>query len=84
MKGAFTIVLSSLFFDDVNAAIVKFQQEVTDKKAMALPTYNSFSDWVFTRLLHRHLLFLTRRMLWTAHRRVVVVLRWTRTSFGHL
>jgi hypothetical protein len=45
MKGGFTIV-PSLFFDEVNAAIVTFQQEVTDKKAMVLPTYNSFSDLV--------------------------------------
>jgi hypothetical protein len=45
MKGGL-IFVPSLFFNDVNAAIVKFQQEVTDKKAMVLPTYNSFSDLV--------------------------------------
>ena len=55
MKGGFTIV-PSLFFNDVNAAIVKFQQEVTDKKAMVLPTYNSFSDLVLTRFPHLRLL----------------------------
>jgi hypothetical protein len=45
MKGGFTIV-PNLFFDAVNAAIVKFQQEVTDKKAMILPTFNTVRDLV--------------------------------------
>lgn len=30
----------------MNAAIVRFQQEVTDKKAMILPTYNTVADLV--------------------------------------
>jgi len=38
------ITIASWFFDEVNAAIVKFQQEVTDKKAMVLPTLNSISN----------------------------------------
>ncbi|KAH9957078.1 FAD-binding domain-containing protein [Russula dissimulans] len=43
MKGGFTVspIWSS---DEVNAAIVKFQKEVTDKKAMVLPTYNTVYD----------------------------------------
>jgi hypothetical protein len=32
--------------EEVNAAIVKFHQEVTDKKAAILPTYNTVSDLV--------------------------------------
>jgi hypothetical protein len=32
--------------DEVNAAIVRFQKEVTDKKATILPTYNSIADVV--------------------------------------
>jgi len=45
MKGGFTItpIWSS---DEVNAAIVKFQKEVTDKKALVLPTYNTIHDIV--------------------------------------
>ena len=45
MKGGF-VIIPSLYFDEVNAAILKFQQEVTDPKAMALPTYNTVRDVV--------------------------------------
>lgn len=45
MKGGFTIIPSG-YFDLVKAAVIKFQQEVTDKKAMILPTYNTVLDWV--------------------------------------
>jgi len=38
------VIIPSLFFDEVNAAILKFQQEVTDPKAMVLPTYNTVGD----------------------------------------
>jgi len=55
MKGGFAIV-PSLFFNELKAAIVKFQQEVTDKKAMVLPTYNSISDLVLARFPYLRLL----------------------------
>jgi hypothetical protein len=45
IKGGF-VIIPSLFFDEVNAAILKFQQEVTDPKAMVLPTYNTVGDIV--------------------------------------
>jgi hypothetical protein len=45
MKGGF-VIIPSLFFDEVNAAILKFQQEVTDPKAAVLPTYNTVGDIV--------------------------------------
>lgn len=45
MKGGF-IIIPNLFFEEVNAAILKFQQEVTDPKAALLPTYNTVGDIV--------------------------------------
>jgi hypothetical protein len=39
-------MIPSLFSDEVNAAILKFQREVTDPKAMVLPTYNTVGDIV--------------------------------------
>jgi hypothetical protein len=50
MKGGFVIV-PSLFFDEVNAAILKFQQKVTDPKAVVLPTYNTVGDIVRVPIL---------------------------------
>jgi hypothetical protein len=44
-KGGFAII-PNLFIEEVNAAIVKFHQQVTDKKAAILPTYNTLSDLV--------------------------------------
>ncbi|KAI9450556.1 FAD dependent oxidoreductase [Russula earlei] len=49
--GGFTITPGLHYADKVNAAIVKFQQEVTDKKAMVLPTYNTVSDKPSVELL---------------------------------
>jgi cation transporter-like permease len=47
MKGGF-VIIPDLFsaFDEVNAAILKFQREVTDPKAVVLPTYNTVGDIV--------------------------------------
>jgi hypothetical protein len=47
MKGGFVIV-PDIFsvFDEVNAAILKFQREVTDPKAVVLPTYNTVGNIV--------------------------------------
>jgi hypothetical protein len=39
-------MIPSLYFDEVNAAILKFQREVTDPKAMVLPTFNTVGDIV--------------------------------------
>jgi hypothetical protein len=55
MKGGLLIVLSP-FLHDVNAAIVKFQQQVTDPKAVVLPTYNSVHDLVLAPFPRRPLL----------------------------
>ncbi|KAI0276952.1 FAD-binding domain-containing protein [Russula aff. rugulosa BPL654] len=38
------IILPTLYFNEVNAAILKFQREVTDLKAAVLPTYNTVRD----------------------------------------
>jgi hypothetical protein len=65
MKGGW-IAVTSLFLNDVNAAIVKFQQNVTDPKAMVLPTFNSFFDLVLAPFPRRCLLSLIRRMIWAA------------------
>jgi len=77
MKGGFTIV-PSWFFDEVNAAIVKFQQEVTDKKAMILPTFNTIGDLVCVTVYisYWRVLSLTLRVFLVAFCRGVVVLRW--------
>ena len=45
IKGGF-VIIPSLYFKRINAAILKFQQEVTDPKAMVLPTYNTVGDIV--------------------------------------
>jgi len=43
--GGFVIIPDLFFnFNKVNAAILKFQQEVTDPKAALLPTYNTVGD----------------------------------------
>ncbi len=74
MKGGFTIVFG-LFFELVNAAIIKFQQEVTDNKAMILPTFNTVSDVVRLPVPIHHL-SLTPRVPWAAFLRGVIFLRW--------
>ena len=43
IKGAFATI-SGQYFDQISAAITKFQ--VADTKASILPTYNSFSETV--------------------------------------
>ena len=45
MKGGF-IIVPRKHKDRVNAAILKFQQEVTDKNATILPTYNTVRNIV--------------------------------------
>lgn len=50
MKGGF-VIIPSLFFDEVNSAILKFQQTVTDPKAAVLPTYNTVGDVVRVLIL---------------------------------
>ncbi len=70
MKGGF-VIIPDLFrvFDKINAAILKFQREVTDPKAVVLPTYNTVHNAVhdIVRVLvlisNRRLLALTRRAL---------------------
>jgi hypothetical protein len=76
MKGGFTIV-PSWFFDSVNAAIIKFQ-EVTDKKAMILPTFNTIHDLVRVPVHDPHwaVLPLMLRVFLVAFCRGVDVLRW--------
>jgi len=77
MKGGFTIA-PSWFFDLVNDATIKFQQEVTDKKAMILPTFNTIGDFVRVPVYIPYLrvLSLTLRVFLVAYCRGVVVLRW--------
>ena len=67
MKGGFTIV-PNLFFDLVNAAIVLFEREVTDKKAMMLPTFNTVNGLVRVpvHIPHWRVLSLTLRVLMVA------------------
>jgi hypothetical protein len=76
MKGGFTIV-PSLFFDSVNAAIIKFQ-EVTDEKAMILPTFHTVHDLVRVPVHNPHwtVLPLMLRVFLVAFCRGVDVLRW--------
>jgi hypothetical protein len=64
MKGGFAIVPEFLV-DLVNAAIVNFQQEVSDKKAMVLPTTNIVDNLVRipARITHCRLLPLMCQML---------------------
>jgi hypothetical protein len=45
MKGGYAII-DRLYFDVINKAILKFQKEVTDPKAMVLPTFNTVFDFV--------------------------------------
>jgi hypothetical protein len=45
LKGGF-VIMPSLYFNHVTAAILKFQREVTDPKAMVLPTFNTVHDVV--------------------------------------
>lgn len=79
MKGGFTIVFHLFnFFDLVNAAIVKFQQEVTDKKAMILPTFNTIHTLVRVPVHNPHwtVLPVMLRVFLVAFSRGVDVLRW--------
>jgi hypothetical protein len=47
MKGGFVIIPDLFnYFEEVNAAILKFQRGVTDPKAALLPTYNTVGDLV--------------------------------------
>jgi hypothetical protein len=77
MKGGFTMV-PSMFFDSVNAAIVKFQQDVTDKKAMILPSFNVVFNLVRVPVpdAHGRVLPLMLRVFLVAFCRGVDVLRW--------
>jgi hypothetical protein len=45
MKGGLVVIFPE-HIDRVKVAILKFQQEVTDPKAMILPTYNTVADIV--------------------------------------
>lgn len=45
LKGGF-VIIPTWYFDKVNAALIKFQNEVTDPKAMVLPTFNTVHDIV--------------------------------------
>jgi hypothetical protein len=83
MKGGFVIIPDLFFnFNKVNAAILKFQQEVTDPKAALLPTYNTVGDIVRVPVLIP-LLSLTHRA-WLAFCRGVDVLRWAPEACRHL
>jgi hypothetical protein len=62
MKGGYAII-PSLYFDVINAAILKFQREVTDPKAMVLPTFNTVGNIVRVPVLIPFWLSLTHRTL---------------------